>query len=486
MEIKFSSDFLSKTTRRRLAGLFIAIAVITFFAVFPPFQGLAESLTGRQNGNPEAAMASIGIFLGAIVLFVAQVAPLAVSCLTLMVLLPHFGITTLGDVWVNFGGTSFFFVLFCFGITGALSQTTLPMRVSAAITRFSKGNPTIIVYGFGFATCVFSGFLSNFATLIMFYSIVLMFLKACNLKPGESRLGKCLMIVLPAAAGSGGFISPAGSPGNLIAQAILLQQGIDVKFLHWFLIATPFALLVVFFLCFCLCALFKPEPLPEEAQRAVREKHAEAGPVNMKEKAACLIIAATVSLWFANTWFPALNTTVVAACAFFVMFMPGVDLMTWKSYVQETDWNLLLMIGSVAVTMGCVNTTGAMTWMMNSLFSGIGRLSTFSLFCIVGLIIAALRVTIPTAPSVAAIFAPMLVGIAAATGENMTALVLIPVFWSGAAMLLVFTEPIFLYTYSAGYYKAGDLFKAGIVPTLLMVVIMAAVFPACVSFFGYR
>jgi sodium-dependent dicarboxylate transporter 2/3/5 len=431
-------------------------------------------------------MASIGIFLGAIVLFITQVAPLAVSCLTLMVLLPYFDITSLGSVWANFGGTSFFFVLFCFGITGALSQTTLPMRVSAAITRISRGNPKIIVYGFGLATCAFSGFLSNFGTLIMFYSIVLAFLKACDLKPGESRLGKCLMIVLPAAAGTGGFISPAGSPGNLIAQSILLQQGIDLKFLHWFLIATPFSLLTIFFLCFCLCFLFKPEPLPEKARRVVLEKHAEAGPITLKEKAACAIIAATVLLWFGNTWFPALNTTVVAACAFFIMFMPGIDLMDWKSYVQEADWNLLLMVGSVAVTMGCVNTTGAMTWMMNSLFSGMGRLSTFSLFFIVGLVIAALRVTIPTAPSVAAIFAPVLVGIATATGGNMTALVLLPVFWSGAAMLLLYTEPIFLYTYSAGYYKASELFSAGIVPTLLMVAVMAAVFPACVSFFGYR
>ncbi|MDR1875831.1 MAG: anion permease [Synergistaceae bacterium] len=486
MEFKFSSDFLSKTTQRRAAGLVVAVAVIAFFALCPPFQGLAESLAKRENGNPEAAMASIGIFLGAIVLFVAQVAPLAVSCLTLMVLLPYFEITALGNVWADFGGTSFFFVLFCFGITGALSRTTLPMRVSATITRMSRGNPKMIVYGFGFAACIFSGFLSNFGTLIMFYSIILAFLKACDLKPGESRLGKCLMIVLPAAAGTGGFISPAGSPGNLIAQSILLQQGIDLKFLHWFLIATPFSLLIIFFLCFCLCALFKPEPLPEEAERMIMEKHAEAGPMSVKEKIACTVIAITISLWFSSTWFPALNTTVVAACAFFVMFMPGVDLMNWKAYVQEADWNLLLMVGSVAVTMGCVNTTGAMGWIMNSLFSHIDKLSVFSLFLIVGLIIAALRVTIPTAPSVAAIFAPVLVGIATVTGGNMTALVLLPVFWSGATMLLVFTEPIFLYTYSAGYYRAGDLFRAGIIPTLLMVVIMAALFPACVSFFGYR
>ena len=87
-----------------------------------------------------------------------------------MVLLPFFNITTLTQIWADFGGTSFFFVFFCFGVTGALSQTTIPMRISAWITRLSKGNPRVLVFGFTFAVCIMSGFLSNFATLIMFYA----------------------------------------------------------------------------------------------------------------------------------------------------------------------------------------------------------------------------------------------------------------------------------------------------------------------------
>ena len=92
--------------------------------------------------------------------------------------------------------------------------------------------------------------------------------------------------------------------------------------------------------------------------------------MNRKEITAIVIIAVTVILWFSSTWFPILNTTVVAAIACMLMFMPGVDLMDWKSYVAECDFNLLFMVGSVAITMGCVNYTGAMSWIMNKLFSG--------------------------------------------------------------------------------------------------------------------
>ena len=313
----------------------------------------------------------------------------------------------------------------------------------------------------------------------------MMFLKLCGRRPGESNLGKCLMIALPAAAGTGGFISPAGSPGNLIALSLMEAQGATVTFLDWFLMCTPFALLICLFLCIDTRSRVKPEPLPAEAAQAVLDRRAELGAMNRKERLAVIIIAVTVLLWFASTWFPVLNTTVVAACAFFIMFMPGIDLMNWKAYVQEADWNLLFMVGSVAITMGCVNNTGAMTWVMNKLFSGLDGMPVVLVFLLVGFVIAALRVFIPTAPSVAAIFVPVLIGISQIIGGHMVALCMIPVFWSGAAMLLVYTEPIFIYTFGAGYYKAGDLFKAGIGPSLLMVVIIALTFPAWFALFGY-
>ena len=64
-------------------------------------------------------------------------------------------------------------------------------------------------------------------------------------------------------------------------------------------------------------------------------------------------------------------------------------------------------------------------------------------------------------------------------------LAMIPVFWAGATITLLYTEPIYLYTHGAGYYSAMDLFKAGLVPTLLMIVIVAFGFPAWFGLFGF-
>ena len=223
-----------------------------------------------------------------------------------------------------------------------------------------------------------------------------------------------------------------------------------------------------------------------EAQQAVFAEKDKLGPMEGKEKKAIVIIIVTILLWFAGTWVKALNTTVVAGCAFFLMFMPGIDLMDWKSYVREADWNLLMMVGSVAVTMGCVNSTGAMTWIADKFFSGLGGMGITAIMLIVGFVVCYLRVLIPTAPSVAAIFVPIMIGIAQIVGTQYTlALAMIPVFWAGATITLLYTEPIYLYTHGAGYYSAMDLFKAGLIPTLLMIVIVAFGFPAWFGVFGF-
>ncbi|MCD8192532.1 MAG: anion permease [Oscillospiraceae bacterium] len=473
-----------KPSQTKTLGLVLAVIVIAAFALIPPFAGLAE-----YAEDPEAAMASIGIFIGAIILFVSQVTPLAVSCLTLMVLLPYFGISSLTEIWSDFGGSSFFFVFFCFGVTGALTNTTIPLRISAWLTKISRGNAKVLVFGFTYVITLLSGFLSNFGTLIMFFGIIMMFLQTARCLPGESNLGKCLMIALPFAAGNGGLLTPAGSPGNLIAQSLLANVGYDISFGGWFLMCWPWPFVMSTLVALSLCIIFKPENLSQEGQQSVFDARAEISGFTRQEITAMAIIIATIALWFLSTWISSLNTTVIAACAFFLMFLPVVGLMDWKTYVKEADWNLLMMVGSVAITMGCVNSTGAMSWIMNSLFANVGLLNSFLLFLVVGFVICYLRVLIPTNPSVAAIFVPVMIGIAEVVAQTSgvdytLAMSFVPLFWGGATITLLYTEPIYLYTYSSGYFSAGDLFKAGLGPTLVMIVIIAAVFPIWFGMFA--
>lgn len=167
------------------------------------------------------------------------------------------------------------------------------------------------------------------------------------------------------------------------------------------------------------------------------------------------------------------------------MFLPGIGLLDWDYFTKKSDWNILFLVGACSVTMGCVNTTGAMSWIVNHMLYGITSFSPLFLLLLVGLIVAGVRAFIPTGPTLVAIFVPILLEIAQATGQSSVLFVLITVFWGGAAMLLVYTEPMFLYTFGYGYYTAKDLLIAGMIPTLSMVVILATIFPKIVALVGY-
>ena len=100
----------------------------------------------------------------------------------------------------------------------------------------------------------------------------------------------------------------------------------------------------------------------------------------------------------------------------------------------------------------------------------------------IGLVVCVIRAFIPTAPAIVALFGAPLLALTAITGATPTALLAIPAFWACAPMLL-WIEPIYLFSYGYEYYTPLDLLKYGSVPSLAMVAIMSFV-PYYTGIFG--
>ena len=115
--------------------------------------------------------------------------------------------------------------------------------------------------------------------------------------------------------------------------------------------------------------------------------------------------------------------------------------------------------------------TGIMGWIVNTLFTGITGWNIFALLLFVGVIVCVIRAFVPTAPAIIALFGVPLLAIAEMTGYSAVALIAIPAYWACTPMLLWF-EPIFLFTYGEGYYKPLDVLKYGSLPSIIMIIIM--------------
>lgn len=462
----------SRANTKALVGLVLAVIILVSSQLVP----LPPEVT-REGAS------ALAIFLAAIVLWIAETLPMSVTCLLCMAIIPYFGIMSLNEVFASFGGTSFFFVIATFAITQALSTTTIPLRISCKLLAWSKGNPTKLVIGFMFAAALTSSIVSNLSACILYLSLLKSLLQASNCKPGSSNLGKCLMIAVPASSGVGGLITPAGTPGNMIVIDMLANIGISISFLQWTLIFTPFVLVTVAICGIWVTRIFKPEPISAKATDDLVAQRQNLGGFNSTEKKAIVIIALMIVCWFAGTWISVLNVTVVAIIGMALLFMPGIKVISWQKFSRETNWDIIFTIGSIGVLIAGLTSTGIMDWLITTVFSGTASWNPFLLFLFVGFVVCVIRAFVPTAPAIIALFGVPLLAIAEMTGLSAVALIAIPAYWACTPMLLWF-EPIFLFSYGEGYYKPLDVLKYGSVPSVVMILLMT-VLPAYVSLFGF-
>ena len=455
-----NTETLNKKQIKALVGFVLAVIIV-----------IITQIVNLPEGVTREGLSALGLFLAAIVLWITESLPMSVTCFACMAIIPYFGIMDLTTTLSKFGGSSFFFVIATFAITQALSKTTIPLRIGCKLLTWSKGSGAKLVMGFTFASALTSAIMSNLSTCILYLSLVLALLKANNCKPGESNLGKCLMIVIPAASGVGGLITPAGTPGNVMVIDMLANIGIEISFMQWTILFAPFALLTCLICSVWITRIFKPEKISAEALQVLYVQKEEAGKLTAKEKKAVAIILAMVVLWFAGTWITALNTTVVALLGMAILFFPGVEVLSWNEYSKETNWNIIFAIGSIGVLIAGLTETGIMGWIVNTLFTGITGWNIFALLLFVGVIVCVIRAFVPTAPAIIALFGVPLLAIAEMTGYSAVALIAIPAYWACTPMLLWF-EPIFLFTYGEGYYKPLDVLKYGSLPSIIMIIIM--------------
>ena len=465
---------MQKTLNKKgIIGLVLSAIVIILF-----------SLLKSPEGMSPQGMRAIGLFLGALILWVLEVVPMTVSTMVLICLMPLLGVMTFNEAIGNFGISTALFIMATGGITTIIRNSTIPLRITSWIMKITKGNTRLMVFYFGIAGALLSGVMSSLATCALFFTFALMLLKANHCEPGKSNLGRCLMIILPACCGIGGFLTPAGTPGNIVLMDMMEKMGITVTFAQWCVIGLPLGIFATLLFAWFLPLVFKPESISEESRQALIEQAAALPKLTVKEIKSIAVIVAMIVLWFLGSWVPYFSTTVVALLGMGAMFIPGMDLLTWKEFSDDCNWNLVFVMGSVSILMVGVTATGAMDFIAGKLFSNIGSLPVTIMFIAIAIVICIMRAFIPTTTAVIALFVPLLTSIATITGASLPALLFIPAFWGPAALLLCYTEPIYLITFGEKYYSAGDLLKAGAVPSLILSVVLGVLLPVLVRIAG--
>ncbi|NIO05257.1 MAG: hypothetical protein GTN74_11800, partial [Proteobacteria bacterium] len=193
----------------------------------------------ERNGNvielTEAGKACIAILAFAIVLWVTEAIPFAVTSLFVVILIFVLKITDYRTaVSVGFGDPIITFFIGVLILSAAFSRSGLGVRLAYYILLRVGNRTDRVILGFLVVGAMLSMWITDMAVAAILLPLGTGLLKDAKLKPLKSNFGKALMISCAWGPLFGGIATPAGCGPNLIAIGYLkgLAQT-DISFLKW-------------------------------------------------------------------------------------------------------------------------------------------------------------------------------------------------------------------------------------------------------------
>lgn len=471
---------------RRLIAIIVAALVFLFFQFVCPVPA----------GLERTAMSAIGILVACIILWVADAVPFIVTVVLIFFLIPVTGImpystTTLDDGTVIqsvFNQSSLLVPIYClfvFTVSGAVMSTPLPHRVAAAALRFAGNSTTKLIIMFSLVTAIMSMFISDLAASAIFIGIGLSIVEANGGIKGQSNLAKALTISVAAAAAIGGIGTPIGNSLNILCMTMVEQYlNVRVTFLAWCVTNIPIAIIMSLFSGWYCTRVFKCEEIKPEAITVVQARLADYPKMTAREIKLIVWFVVAFGLMIMSTWFPQINSMLVAFAFTVIAFIPGISLLTKEDYYKSIPWEIIMMIiGVQALATGLV-ATGAAGWFVNTVLAGAGGWPLLLVVFVMCMITMILHICIPVGPPTVSVAVPLMVALAPMTGVNGAVIAAIGGIMGGVTTWLPI-DSIMMICYEKGWISMGEWVKKAWVPTFALGVFCTFYLPAVTALMGY-
>lgn len=468
-----------RESAKRVAAIAAAALIFLFFQFVCPV----------PPGLERTAMSAVGILLCCIVLWVTEAFPFIVTIVLIYILLPVTGVLpfateTLADgtvVQSVFNQSSLLVPIYClfiFAVTGAIMDTPIPYRIASLTLTWSKGSSKRLVIGLMMVTAVLSMFIADLAASAIFIGIALSIVEANKGVKGESGLGKALTMGIALSALVGGIGTPLGNSSNMLCISMVESaMGVRITFLGWCLTNIPLALAVTFLSSLFIVRAFKLEDISPEALDVVEARLRGVGGLTPKEVRLIIWYVIAFGLMIASTWFPQINSILVALVFCVLAFVPGISLLDKRTFYESIPWEIIMMVIGIQVLATGLVGTGVATWFVNTVLVGADLWPAFLVIAAMCLITLVLHLFIPIGPPVISVAVPIMVALVAAVNANAGGLAINPgvIASIGGGLGVVSTcfplDSIILVCYDKGWITMAEWVKKGWVPTVILLVV---------------
>ncbi|MFW5934226.1 MAG: SLC13 family permease [Halolamina sp.] len=497
----------------RLATIAAAVLATATVAAAP----IGGSLT-------TAGQYAVATMAFAAILWITGALPLALTALTIPVLLTGFGVYAEFETAVlGFADPVIFLLLAGFMFAEALQFHGIDRRIALAILVRFGSSARGLVLGVMIATALLSMVVSNTATVAMMVPIVLGIVesvtdltKAGTEPPADaapaSNFQIAMLLGVAYAASLGGVGTLIGTPPNAIVVGQLDELlGVDITFVEWLAIGLPLVVVTLPVAWLLLTYVVYP-PRQYDVARArerAREERRSLGALSTPARRTVVVFAATAALWLLGglgflfegllprawyvTLFGGADASVFATAGhegllFYVLVglaaIPALVVSgaaPWEELL-DIDWGTLLLLGGGISLANALADTDATVWLAELTLGPLGGASILlALLVVVTLIVTVGEFASNTA--MAAILAPILINVGPAyaaalgtTGE--LAGVLLAVTGAVAASygfaLPVATPPNAI-VFGAGYVEREHMLRAGVLLDTVVILLTTGV-----------
>lgn len=468
------------------AGLFAGI--LLFAAIYGLWR--PEAAPDRHPLQMRAAAALTALMA---VWWMTEAAPIAITSILPLALLPTFGGVPMKTVAPNYANPQIFLFFGGFFLAIAMERTGLHRRIALAVVRLIGGGQRRLVLGFMVATAFLSCWISNTATTLLMLPIAMAVARRFE---GEPRFQTALLLSIAYASSIGGMSTLIGTPTNIClpgALSRMFPEAPEITFARWLRVGLPCAML---FLPLAWLALVRG--LSGAAAGGREEIDAERralGPIRPAERRVLVVFLATTFLWIflkpieigrfripgwsalSRIW--QMEDAVVSIAMGVLLFFipsgePGRRLMEWREAEARMPWGTLLLFGGGFVI--------ATSFEQSGLSAHIGAQAGFLRGLPAPLLIAAFVASVTLLSEVtsntatAQVLLPVVAGIATNSLRCDPLLLMVPVTLAASSgfMLPVATPPNSI-VFATGLVPVGSMIRAGFLLNLIGIVVITAV-----------
>lgn len=476
---------LTPRTPVQLAGLLGGLVLYMALCLSP----------GPQALSPEGwQVASLAVLM--ILWWVTEAAPIAVTALLPMIILPFAGVMGLSDVGASYMSPIVILLFAGFILARAIERWHLHERIALFVVDKMGTRPPTLIAGFMLSSALLSMWISNTATALMMTPIALSVAQAASGDiAGQSKavspLMTALLLSVAYACSIGGLATPVGSPTNLIVIGYLADQDIAISFSQWMGIGVPVVVCLLPLAWLVLSWSARSGAISDTSddgavRTVIRAARQKLGPMTGPEKMTLVVFAAVAAAWILRTdmqrlpGFENLNDQIIAIVGVVAMAVlpafdrktPSAPILDWAN-AERIPWGVVLLFGGGLSLAAAVKVSGLATYLAGFL-TGLAGLPVF--LVILGIALMILTVTEFTS-NVATVSAmlPVLGAMAVATGFDLYLLAAPTAMAASCAFMLPMATGPNAVAYASGTLSLGQMARIGLRVNLVAAIVIATV-----------